>query len=159
MTAAASRRLLAPALLAVVLALLLAACGGADGPADDAGETEDTVSTPPGPDGPAATGDDQGAASAFTARLGGDARLEGGCAWLEPVDGDEAPQPTSGRYEPQWPDGYRVEFGPLRLVDPDGDVVAEEGDAVDVRGQVRDDVMTVCQVGPVFAVSEVRAAD
>lgn len=84
----------------------------------------------------------------LTGRLGGDRQLEGGCAWLDPIAGGE-------RVEPQWPAGYRVEFGPLRLVGPDGQTIAEEGDAVRVNGEVADDAVSICQVGPVFEVSEV----
>lgn len=84
----------------------------------------------------------------LTARLGGDAQLEGGCAWLDPIAGGE-------RVEPQWPQGYRVEFEPVRLVGPDGQVIAEEGESVRVNGEIADDVASICQVGPVFEVTEV----
>jgi hypothetical protein len=78
--------------------------------------------------------------------LGGDAQLEGGCAWITVED---------GRVEPAWPDGYRVEFGPLRLVDGQGATVAEEGDRLHLNGSLDPDVMTICQIGPVFVVEDI----
>jgi hypothetical protein len=78
--------------------------------------------------------------------LGGDAALEGGCAWLDAPD---------GRYEVLWPDGYAVQFDPVRLVGPDGETVAGEGDVVRVRGEVAEDVMSICMVGTIFEATEV----
>lgn len=122
-------------LLITFLSALLAACGGGTGPTADGRS----------PDGDATTA--EGREAAFTGTLGGDAQLEGGCAWLETEE--------EGRVEPRWPDGYRVEFDPVRLLGPDGDVVAEEGDTVAVDGEIAGDVMTICQVGPVLEVTEV----
>lgn len=125
------------AVATLLMGLLLAACGqdpvagpvdsevDSDGASDDA-EGEDVVE----------------------GTLGGDARLEGGCAWL---DTDE------GRFEVRYPQGYDIAFEPVRLLGPDGDPVAEEGETVRVRGRVAGDLMTVCQVGPVFQASEVLA--
>jgi hypothetical protein len=78
--------------------------------------------------------------------LGGDAQLEGGCAWLD--TGDE-------RYEVVWPDGYRVEFEPLRLVGGDGEAVAEEGDRVRLTGAVDPERMSICMIGPIFVADAV----
>jgi hypothetical protein len=78
--------------------------------------------------------------------LGGDADLEGGCAWLD-VD-DE-------RYEVFWPEGYEVAFDPVRLLGPDGETVAEEGEVVRVRGEVAEDVVTICMVGTPFEATDV----
>jgi len=81
------------------------------------------------------------ASGQLTGTLGGDSSLEGGCAWLERPE---------GRYEVWWPEGYEIEFSPLRLIGPSGDVVAVEGDSVTVQGSRVRDAMTICQVGPVF---------
>ncbi|HVM01020.1 MAG TPA: hypothetical protein VM324_17145 [Egibacteraceae bacterium] len=78
--------------------------------------------------------------------LGGDADLEGGCAWLEAAD---------GRYDVMYPDGYTIAFDPVRVVGPDGEVVAEEGEVLRVRGHIDAEMMTVCQVGTVFRAEEV----
>lgn len=82
--------------------------------------------------------------------LGGDAQLEGGCAWIAVED---------GRVEPAWPEGYQVEFGPLRLVDRHGETVAEEGDRLHLNGRMDPEVMTICQIGPVFVVQEIVAVE
>lgn len=121
--------------LLIIFAVLLAACGGGAGPTAD-GRSPGADATTTGPPG-----------SAFTGTLGGDAQLEGGCAWLDTEE--------EGRVEPRWPDGYRVAFDPVRLLGPDGEVVAEEGDTVAVDGEIAGDVMTICQVGPVLEVTEV----
>ena len=79
--------------------------------------------------------------------FGGDAQLEGGCAW---VDGDDGK-----RYEVIYPEGWRVHFDPLHLVDPDGDVRAEEGDRIGLNGSVATDSVSFCQVGRICEASEV----
>lgn len=123
--------------LAVLLVLLAAGCG------------EDPAAEPP------ATGEDPGndaqdagevADDVLEGALGGDPQLEGGCAWLD--TGDQ-------RYEVFYPEGYRITFEPLRLMGPDGETVAEEGDPVRVRGRVADDMVSVCQVGTLYQADEV----
>ncbi|MBW3665621.1 MAG: hypothetical protein KY469_21205 [Actinobacteria bacterium] len=126
------------AVLIVAVAVLLAACGGTSEPT--------ARDTSPAQDGSPTSSSE----AAFTGSLGGDAQLEGGCAWLETE--------TEGRVEPRWPDGYRVAFEPVRLLGPDGEVVAEEGDTVTVRGAIAGDVMTICQVGPVLRVTQVEGS-
>lgn len=96
----------------------------------------------------------QGRPQTLAGRLGGDAQLEGGCDWLDDASA-RRPDEQRARYDPFWPKGYSVTFDPVRLWDPDGRLVAREGDVVRVRGRVRSDVMTVCQVGPVFEVSRI----
>jgi hypothetical protein len=95
---------------------------------------------------------------ALAGRLGGDAQLEGGCAWLDEVGGGRRTGQPS-RYEPLWPEGYHVTFDPVRLWGPDGEVVAEEGDVVRVQGRVRTDVATICQVGTPYEVQRVLGAN
>ncbi|MDQ3931957.1 MAG: hypothetical protein M3252_03845 [Actinomycetota bacterium] len=87
-------------------------------------------------------------------RLGGDARLEGGCVWLDPVEQGASGQAPS-RFEPLWPAGYYVTFGPVRLWSPEDRVVAEEGDVMTVGGRMRRDLMTICQVGTPFEVRRI----
>jgi len=48
------------------------------------------------------------------------------CAWLR--DG------RGLRVDVLYPDGWRVELEPVRLLDPSGKVVAQRGDAIIVRG-------------------------
>lgn len=121
------------------LLLLVASCGGSGDPTVDG-------RSPAGSE-PTAGSTTGGGEADLVGTLGGDAQLEGGCAWLE--------SEAEGRVEPRWPEGYRIAFDPVRLLGPDGEVVAEAGDTVRVNGAVADDVMTICQIGPVFDVTEV----
>ena len=124
-------------LLLVVLALAVTACGAGD-----------DAAAPP---------DDTGGASeagTLIGVLGGDAELEGGCAWIEPTGGPDAD--LGDRVEPLWPEGHRVEFEPdLRLLGPDGEVVAERGDEVVLVGAPAEDMATACQVGVPYRVDRI----
>lgn len=81
-------------------------------------------------------------ATIITGTLTGSAQLEGiGCVWLEASDGS---------YEVRWPEGWQINFSPLQLSNPNGEVVAVAGDDVRVAGTVISNVFTVCQVGTVF---------
>lgn len=84
---------------------------------------------------------------AITGTLGGDESLEGGCAWLDTAD---------GRYQVLWPDGYTVEFGPVRLLGPEGEVVADAGQTLTVEGEPAEDMMSVCQVGELWQATAVE---
>lgn len=122
--------------LAVAVVMLLAGCGGGQ---------EDT--TAGDAQNGATTGDGQAAdAATLTGTLSGDPDLEGGCAWLATGDGS---------VEVVWPDGYEVTFDPLRLRGPGGEVVAEGGDEVTVRGEFAEDRISVCQVGQLFEAAAV----
>ena len=79
--------------------------------------------------------------------FGGDAQLEGGCAWVDGEDGK--------RYEVIYPEGWSVHFEPLHLIDPGGEVRAEEGDRIGLAGSVGGDLVSICQVGTIFEASEV----
>ncbi len=124
-------------LLLLVLTLVVTACGGGDDPSDAPDDTGDATE-----------------AGTLTGVLGGDAQLEGGCAWIEPTGGPDAD--LGDRVEPLWPDGHRVEFEPdLRLLGPDGEVVAEEGDELVLEGAAAEDMATACQVGPPYRVDRI----
>lgn len=125
--------------VSVLALLLVAGCGSEDDVADmpeqvfpENGDDERRL-VPPGDVG------------SIEGTLGGDAQLEGGCGWVET---------GSGRYEVVWPEGYRVEFEPVRLLRGD-EVVAEAGDPLTVRGRVDADAMSTCQVGPIFKATSV----
>jgi len=83
----------------------------------------------------------------ITGRLQGDARLEGGCAWIS------TPEET---LDVEYPEGYSLTLEPLQLRDPDGRIVAERGDTLTVEGS-RVDIDTTCQVGQVFSATTVRS--
>lgn len=82
----------------------------------------------------------------ITGALGGDAQLEGGCAWVD--DG-------TTRWNVQYPQGYAISFEPLTLTGPGGQT-AGEGDTITVTGSEQRDVMTLCQIGPVWAATAVE---
>ena len=117
----------------MLLAVLLAACAGQQG-------EDQVIQSPEATAPPTATGD------TLTGTLGGDAQLEGGCAWID--DGET-------RWEVTYPQGYRVTFDPLTLEGPDG-TVAEEGATLTLPGAPQNDVVTICQVGPVWQATDVR---
>jgi hypothetical protein len=92
------------------------------------------------------------------------ARLDGdpvtGCLWLVPVHDPSTPgQPLSV----VWPHGYTVETDPLRLVGPDGTVVARIGDVLQLAGGFSSgeaDIDPRCQVSKSTAiVNEIEAVN
>jgi hypothetical protein len=137
----------------LVVAVSLSAC--ASGDVAETGPDPAVTATP----APAPTedpteeetvGEDRSATggTTITGRLGGDAQLEGGCAWVETKDGT--------RYEVQYPEGYEVARDGSQLRGPDGDVIATAGDEITLTGAVAEDAMSFCQIGPIFAADEVR---
>lgn len=155
MVASVARTLTVPAAVraaALVAALALAACAQAPeatpGPSPG-GEETPGGQTPTPPDTEEPTEHMDNADQSITGALGGSQELEGGCAWLETGD--------AGRHEILWPDGYQVQFEPVQLLGPDGEVVASEGDRVTVHGRPADDMASICMVGPIFEASEVEA--
>jgi ABC-type glycerol-3-phosphate transport system substrate-binding protein len=116
-----------------VVAVLLAACGGGD----------DGSVAPPTDEPAPAPGE-----VAITGAFGGDAQLEGGCAWLETAQ---------GRYEVIYPEGYEVQYEPLQLVGPNGEVVASAGDRLTVTGVEAPDMASFCQVGTIFEATSVAS--
>ena len=117
--------------LTVAVALMTVACADAGGGGED-------PATDPAP-APTAAGD------VITGTFGGDAELEGGCAWIQQGD---------NRWNVQYPPDYTLTFDPLRLTGPNGET-AEDGDTLTVAGRERDDLMTTCQVGPVWEATSV----
>ncbi len=93
----------------------------------------------------------------LSGRLGGDAKLEGGCVWLDGVGSRAGEAPS--RYLPLWPEGYHVKFDPVRLYDPQDRLVAEEGDVVTVQGRERSDLYTTCNLGTVYEVKRILAVN
>ena len=129
------RRTLTFLLLALVLAAT--ACGSGEEPSGAPADTDQATE-----------------AGTLTGVLGGDGQLEGGCAWIEPTGGPDAD--LGDRVEPLWPDGHRVEFEPdLRLLGPDGEVVAVRGDELVLEGAPAEDMATACQIGPPYRVDRI----
>ncbi len=119
--------------VAVLLLVTLVACAG--------GQGDDAAAPAPASPTPQATSE----GDMITGSLGGDAQLEGGCAWVD--DGRT-------RWQVEYPEGYELTLEPLRLVGPDGQT-AEQGDTLTVTGEEATDVMTTCQVGPVWRATAV----
>lgn len=136
------------ALLLSALTLAVTACGQTSDPAQDPAQEPGQGA---GQETTVPATDDATQAGSLIGVLEGDEQLEGGCAWLEPTGGPDAD--IGDRVELLLPGGYTVEFEPdLRIIDPQGTVVAERGDEVVVEGAPAGDVMTVCQVGPPYQV-------
>lgn len=131
----------------VLLALLgLSACGGEA--ADEPAPTE-PAATPTEGDSAVPEEDAMPEEAAIEGTLGGDAQLEGGCAWVDTA---------GGRYQVLWPTGYEILFDPVRLEGPDGEVVAEEGDTLRVDGRTAPDMMSVCMTGILYQADTVTPA-
>jgi hypothetical protein len=128
-------------LFTLVAMLLLTACAEAAGPGGGDTADDDPADDPADQDVEGDSGPSQ-----IIGKLGGDPELEGGCVWVE--TGDE-------RYEVQWPEGWQADADSVQLRNPDGEVVASEGDELTVSGAMAHDVVTVCQVGPVFEATDV----
>lgn len=140
-----------PLLTAVGLAVLLAGCAGAADPSPSPSPSEETtISEPPasasGPDTTPDPSEAAGDGDPLTGTLGF-SDIEGGCPFLRTDDGTH--------YEVLYPEGWGVTRDPVALVSPEGEVVAEEGDEVTVRGRESTATVSICQIGPIFEASEV----
>jgi hypothetical protein len=91
-----------------------------------------------------------GGGSELVGILGSDS-IEGGCGYLETVDGT--------RHQVIYPDGWVLQLSPLQLISPEGAVVARGGDKVTVVGAEATDMASICQIGPIFMASEVVSVD
>jgi hypothetical protein len=151
---------------ALGLALALVACGQAD-TGGDVAATDPTADTPqdsptptPEPtqtpeatepalltDRPTAGTRTPGGPTEITGILGG-TEIEGGCPFIEAEDGT--------RYEVAYPEGYEADRQTFDLLGPDGEVMASAGTTVTLTGRVATDMMSFCQIGPIFQAEEVR---
>jgi hypothetical protein len=86
----------------------------------------------------------------LTGFLGADS-IEGGCTYLETEDGT--------RYEVIYPQGYEIDRSSATLRDPSGEVIASAGDVVTVRGHEASDMVSICQIGPIFQATEVISVE
>ena len=139
--------------VALACALVMAACAAPAGnptatPTPEQRPVESTESTPTAslelsseqPTREPARGDE------LTGVLGADS-IEGGCGYLQTDDGT--------RYQVIYPTGWNLALSPLQLTSPGGEVVAQGGDEVTVRGSVSTDMASICQIGPIFQATEV----
>jgi hypothetical protein len=142
-------------LMTAALTLVLAACASGD----PEGATPDTSPRPsdsaqPSPHPTAKPSPTRspvpGSADTFTGTLGADT-AERGCTYLQAPDGT--------RYEVLYPDGWRIQAAPLRLANPDGEVVATGGETITVQGSLAREARSICQLGPIFEAVEVVSID
>ena len=145
-----------PLLLTAALTLVLAACASGDpeGATPETSPRAASASARPTPQ-PTATPSPTGSPIAgrdesLTGTLGADA-AERGCTYLQAADGT--------RYEVRYPEGWRVQATPLRLTNPDGEVVATGGETITVLGRVAGEARSICQLGPIFEAVEVASVD
>jgi hypothetical protein len=78
--------------------------------------------------------------------LAGDPEFDGGCLWIVRSDELESMDEATAV---RWPQGFGALFDPVRLVDPQGNVVASEGEIVVLGGGSMDPsiVLQRCAVG------------
>lgn len=121
----------------ILTVLLLAACGGSDA-ADvpDLGTESATFQAD-------VAGENL---TEYAGTLGGSAELEGGCLWLDTPD---------GRFELRFGDDVSVDTDVTEVTAPDGTTLGA-GDELTVTGTVAEDMITVCQVGPVLTVDAIN---
>lgn len=135
---------------AVFVLFVLAACAApaatttSNSPIPTATPVSSDASEAPASDPPASDGDE------LSGVLGADS-IEGGCPYLETADGT--------RYEVIYPDGWNVDRASGALRDPTGAVVAGPGDVVTVRGEEASDMVSICQIGPIFRAREVVSVE
>lgn len=131
-------------LLTLVLVLGLAGCAGQG----DASIESTPSAEPSGPD--LASGSPGLIAGAtITGVLSADS-VEGGCLFLSADDGE--------RYEVVWPDDWHI-TPQLDVTNPDGELVAEGGDRITVRGRIAEDMASICQIGQIFEATEITLAE
>ena len=102
--------------------------------------TEDTPADPPPAPG----------ARTYSGTLGG-GDIEGGCFWLDGDDGTRYELIAGTRSDVAIDQANRV------IADAEGNVIAREGDAVEVTGIVDEGMATFCQVGTNLVVDSVSA--
>ena len=143
-------------LAVATMALLLAACSSAAAPSvpsasppatpsvSSAANVSDAVSSATlTPESPAPARDEL-----LSGTLGFDG-IEGGCSYVEASDGT--------RYQVLYPEGYAIDRSSGDLTGPGGAVVVPLGADLQLRGAVDPEMVTICQIGPVFRASEVVA--
>lgn len=143
-------------LATIGVALLLVACSSAAAPSVPPASPTATPSASPSADAsdalpspsltPASASPAKG--ELLSGTLGFD-QIEGGCSYVEARDGT--------RYQVLYPDGYAIDRSSGDLTGPDGAVVAQLGAELQLRGAVDREMVTICQIGPVFRASEVVA--
>jgi hypothetical protein len=66
--------------------------------------------------------------------------------------------PSVITYELRIPTSYQSQFNPVRIVGPDGSVVATEDDLIELTGDVAASYGSFSMIGPVLLATDIRAA-
>lgn len=141
-------------LAAAVVAMLLAACSSAAAPSTPSASPAATPSVSPSaaasealpsaaltPESrPPAKGEPLSGRLGFT-------EIEGGCSYVETADGT--------RYQVLYPQDFAIDPSNGDLTGPDGAVVVPLGGELQLRGAVDPEMVSICQIGPIFRASEV----
>ena len=142
------------ALLTAAAVLALCACASGDPeaatPSTSPRRTDAAQPTPRATTTPSPTPSPIPGRDTITGTLGADT-AERGCTYLQPADGT--------RYEVRYPEGWALQAAPLRLTNPDGEVVATGGETITVRGRLAREMRSICQLGPIFEAVEVVSVD
>ncbi len=146
-------RTLVSTILTALLGAILAGCA-AGGPAgtpspSDVGPTISLPTIPPPNASPTLHVDRPPNDEMTMTGIFGFDDIEGGCAYLQ--------TDAKTRYEVLYPSGWKVDGNQLR--DPSGNVAAQPGDSVTVRGGIATDMASTCQIGRVFRADEVVTID
>lgn len=126
--------------------MLLLALAGCAAPGAETTPAPLAASAPVSPSKAAASELPPSSGDELTGFLGTDS-IEGGCPYLETADGT--------RYEVIYPTGWDIDRASGALSDPTGAVVAGPGDVVTVRGEEASEMVSICQIGPIFQATEV----
>ena len=132
----------------IAVLVVLVACSPAQGPATVA--TATNAPQPTSSPTPSAAVSTDPTPSADRTTITGTLRVdevEGGCAYLATADGT--------RYEVRYPEGWEIKTSPLRLLAPDGEVVAGSGDQITVQGRTAREGRSICQIGAIFEAESV----
>jgi hypothetical protein len=138
------------ATMRVAFVMFLLALAGCAAPSAAATPTPPPLSGSPSPSDAAASELSAPGGDELTGFLGTDS-IEGGCPYLEAADGT--------RYEVIYPTGWNVDRASGALSDPTGAVVAGPGAVVAVRGEEASDMVSICQIGPIFQATEVVSVE
>jgi hypothetical protein len=140
--------------VAVASTFTFAACNGGTALASISGSA---IPPSPAPStiAPTASGAPDGSARTYRGILG----YAVSCLMIDPDDEPPWPSPFRNQYELRLPDGYTRSGPPYEVFGPDGNLVAREGDRIEVVGPpLPQPYTTLCMIGPVLEAIEIRAA-
>ena len=128
-------------LVPFLFVLAIAACSASPAASTPPSPTSAAAASPSGSlsEKPGVTADYSGILSMDT--------IEGGCPFLQADNGD--------KLQVIYPDGWQLNKSPLELVAPDGSIHSKGGDVVSIKGSKSDEMVSICQIGPIIEATEV----